>query len=83
MRTGGAADLCPIALRAQSVRFQPCGRTEVAALYAKGRGVDWQIKHLECPSCVNAGSPMPAFKTLGAENLKKLAIFLEASKGPK
>lgn len=40
VRTGGAADLCPIALRAQSVRFQPCGRTEVAALYAKGRGVE-------------------------------------------
>ena len=59
------------------------GAPELTAEGAKGRGVDWQIKHLECPSCVNAGSPMPAYKTLGADNLKKLAIFLEASKGPK
>ena len=50
---------------------------------AKGRGIDWQIKHLECPSCVVPGSPMPAFKALGADNLKKLATFLEASKGAK
>ena len=40
VRTGGAADLCPLALHARSVRAQPCGRTELAALYGKGRGVD-------------------------------------------
>jgi cytochrome c553 len=59
------------------------GAPELTAEGTKSRGVDWQIRHLECPSCVNAGSPMPAFKTLGADNLKKLAAFLEASKGPK
>ena len=59
------------------------GAPELTAEGAKGRGIDWQIKHLECPSCVNAGSPMPPFKTLGPDNLKKIATFLEASKGAK
>jgi hypothetical protein len=40
VRTGGAADLCPIALRARSLRAQPCLRAELAALYARGRNVD-------------------------------------------
>jgi hypothetical protein len=40
VRTGGAADLCPVAVRGRSLRAQPCLRTELAALYAKGRGVD-------------------------------------------
>jgi hypothetical protein len=39
-RTGGAADLCPIVLRARSLRAQPCARVELAALYAKGRDVE-------------------------------------------
>jgi hypothetical protein len=39
-RTGGAVDLCPIALRARSLRAQPCARVELAALYAAGRAVD-------------------------------------------
>ncbi len=40
VRTGGATDLCPIALGASSLRAQPCVRAELAALYAKGRGVE-------------------------------------------
>jgi len=59
------------------------GAPELTAEGAKGRGIDFQIKHLECPSCTTPGSAMPAFATLGADNLKKLATFLEASKGPK
>jgi quinol---cytochrome c reductase cytochrome c subunit, bacillus type len=50
---------------------------------SKGRGIQFQINHLKCPSCVHPGSPMPPFATLGEDNLKKLALFLEASKGPK
>ncbi len=49
---------------------------------AKGKGVQFQIDHLKCPSCVNPGSPMPPFAALGEDNLHKLAVFLEASKGP-
>jgi menaquinol-cytochrome c reductase cytochrome b/c subunit len=48
---------------------------------AKNKGVAFQIAHLKCPACVNPGSPMPSFAGLGDANLKKLAAFLEASKG--
>jgi quinol---cytochrome c reductase cytochrome c subunit, bacillus type len=47
----------------------------------RNRGIQWQIDHLECPSCITPGSAMPPFKKLGEDNLRKLAIFLEASKG--
>jgi quinol---cytochrome c reductase cytochrome c subunit, bacillus type len=50
---------------------------------SKGRGIKFQIDHLKCPSCETPGSPMPPFASLGEENLRKVAIFLEASKGPK
>jgi menaquinol-cytochrome c reductase cytochrome b/c subunit len=48
---------------------------------SKNKGVDFQVRHLECPSCVNPGSPMPSFKDLGNDRLQNLAAFLEASKG--
>jgi mono/diheme cytochrome c family protein len=44
-------------------------------------GVRFQIAHLRCPACVNPGSPMPPFGSLGRKRLRELAIFLEASKG--
>jgi mono/diheme cytochrome c family protein len=57
------------------------GAPDLTAEGSKGKGIDFQVRHLECPSCVNAGSPMPSFKDLGDENLQNLAAFLEASKG--
>lgn len=39
-RTGGAVDLCPIALRARSLRAQSCARVELAGLSASGRAVE-------------------------------------------
>jgi mono/diheme cytochrome c family protein len=59
------------------------GAPELSAEGAKHKGIRFQIDHLKCPSCVNPGSPMPAFASLGEDNLRKLAAFLEASKGPK
>ena len=53
------------------------------ACHTKNLGIDFQVRHLECPSCVNAGSPMPSFKSLGTQALTQLATFLEASKGSK
>jgi len=44
-------------------------------------GVQFQINHLTCPSCVNPGSPMPPYASLGPPRLTQLALFLEASKG--
>ena len=49
----------------------------------KNKGVQFQIDHLKCPSCVNPGSPMPSFKSFSDADLKKIATFLEASKGSK
>jgi mono/diheme cytochrome c family protein len=59
------------------------GAPDLSAEGAKGKGITFQIQHLECPSCANPGSPMPSFKELGDANLRKLATFLEASKGKK
>lgn len=59
------------------------GAPDLTAEGAKARGVDFQVNHLKCPSCVTPGSAMPSFASLGDENLKKVAVFLEASKGPK
>ena len=59
------------------------GAPDLSAEGAKKRGTKFQIDHLKCPSCVNPGSPMPPFAGLGEDNLRKLAAFLEASKGPK
>jgi mono/diheme cytochrome c family protein len=58
------------------------GAPDLSAEGAKGKGIQFQIDHLKCPSCVNPGSPMPSFASLGDDNLHKLATFLEASKGP-
>jgi menaquinol-cytochrome c reductase cytochrome b/c subunit len=57
------------------------GAPELTEEGTRNRGIQWQIDHLKCPSCETPGSPMPAFATLGEDNLRKLAIFLEASKG--
>jgi mono/diheme cytochrome c family protein len=57
------------------------GAPDLSAEGSKNKGIQFQISHLECPSCVNPGSPMPSFKDLGQDNLHKLATFLEASKG--
>jgi menaquinol-cytochrome c reductase cytochrome b/c subunit len=59
------------------------GAPDLSAEGSKGKGVQFQIDHLKCPSCVNPGSPMPPFAALGEDNLHKLAVFLEASKGQK
>jgi cbb3-type cytochrome oxidase cytochrome c subunit len=62
------------------------GRTNLNApdLTAIGRrqlGIQFLVSHLKCPSCVNPGSPMPPFASLGERRLHQLAVFMEASKG--
>jgi len=59
------------------------GAPNLSAEGAKNKGIAFQISHLKCPACVNSGSPMPSFAGLGEDNLKKLATFLESSKGGK
>ena len=57
------------------------GAPDLTAIGSRNLGIDFQIRHLQCPSCVNPGSPMPHFASLGMERLHELAVFLEASKG--
>ena len=57
------------------------GAPDLTAIGTRNLGVEFQIRHLKCPSCVNPGSPMPKFASLGDKRLRQLAIFLEASKG--
>jgi len=57
------------------------GAPDLTAIGSRNLGIDFQIRHLKCPSCVNPGSPMPKFESLGEQRLRQLAIFLEASKG--
>jgi menaquinol-cytochrome c reductase cytochrome b/c subunit len=59
------------------------GAPDLSDIGSKNLGVQFQISHLKCPSCVNKGSPMPSFASQGQLNLLRLATFLEASKGPK
>jgi cbb3-type cytochrome oxidase cytochrome c subunit len=59
------------------------GAPDLSDIGNKGLGIDRQIQHLKDPQSVTPGSPMPSFAQLGDENLRKLAIFLEASKGGK
>jgi len=61
---------------------QNLGAPELTAEGLKGRGVEWQVEHLKNPGSKIPGSSMPSFAALGDENLQKIAIFLEASKGP-
>jgi quinol---cytochrome c reductase cytochrome c subunit, bacillus type len=60
---------------------QNLGAPDLTDEGAKGRGIQFQIDHLKCPSCVNPGSPMPSFAGLTDAQLKSLAVFLESSKG--
>ena len=57
------------------------GAPDLTAIGARKLGIQFQINHLKCPSCVNPGSPMPKFASLGEKRLHQLAVFLEASKG--
>jgi menaquinol-cytochrome c reductase cytochrome b/c subunit len=61
---------------------QNLGAPDLTSIGSRNLGIDFQIRHLKCPSCVNPGSPMPKFESLGDQRLRQLAIFLEASKGP-
>jgi mono/diheme cytochrome c family protein len=59
------------------------GAPDLTAEGARNKGEAFQIAHLKCPTCENPGSDMPSFAGLGDDRLKQLAVFLEASKGPK
>jgi cytochrome c553 len=57
------------------------GAPPLTAIGSRHLGIRFQIAHLKCPACVNPGSPMPPFASLGKGRPHQLAVFLEASKG--
>jgi mono/diheme cytochrome c family protein len=57
------------------------GAPDLTAEGARGKGVGALVEFLRCPGCSDSNSAMPPFKALGPENLRKIAVFLEASKG--
>ena len=57
------------------------GAPDLTSIGTRHLGISFEVKHLQCPSCVVPGSPMPRFASLGKKRLNELAIFLEASKG--
>jgi hypothetical protein len=57
------------------------GAPPLTAIGKRHLAIRFQVAHLRCPSCVNPGSPMPPFRSLGKKRLRRLAVFLEASKG--
>ena len=59
------------------------GAPDLSSIGTRNLGIATQIKHLQNPSSVTPGSPMPSFASLGPARLHQLAVFLEASKGGK
>jgi menaquinol-cytochrome c reductase cytochrome b/c subunit len=59
------------------------GAPDLTSIGSRNLGIATQIKHLQNPSSVTPGSPMPSFASLGTQRLHQLAVFLEASKGGK
>jgi mono/diheme cytochrome c family protein len=57
------------------------GAPDLTAIGSRISSKSFQIAHLKCPSCVNPGSPMPSFASLGDARLEQLATFLVNSKG--
>jgi mono/diheme cytochrome c family protein len=57
------------------------GAPDLTSIGSSISSKSFQVAHLKCPSCVNPGSPMPSFASLGDERLQQLAIFLVDSKG--
>ena len=57
------------------------GAPDLTTIGVHHLGVRLEVRHLKCPACVNPGSPMPPFRSLGKIRLHELAVFLEASKG--
>jgi hypothetical protein len=56
------------------------GAADLSAEGTKNHSSSYLVAKLRCPSCVTPGSQMPAFAALGTANLRKIAVFLEASK---
>ncbi len=48
---------------------------------SRKRSVAWLVRKLRCPTCSRPASGMPSYAALGDANLRRVALFLRASKG--
>lgn len=48
---------------------------------ARGRTLAWLVAKLRCPECAKPASGMPSYAALGDANLRRVAVFLRASRG--
>ena len=81
------ADLYAVAGCAQCHTYLGTGSSNLGApdlseVGAGGKGVDYFQRYVSNPAEFG-NTAMPPFAGLGAENLNKIAVFLDASKGPK
>ena len=58
------------------------GAPDLSDIGATNKGVDYFQRYVTNPAQFG-NTAMPPFATLGEENLHKIAVFLDASKGPK
>ena len=72
---------CTVCHRYAGTGTTRLGAPDLTAIGRRGLGIQFQIAHLKCPSCMIPGSPMPPSRALDHERLHQLAVFLEASKG--
>jgi menaquinol-cytochrome c reductase cytochrome b/c subunit len=60
---------------------QNLGAPELTDIGTVGRGEDYWVRWIRNPQEIKPGSQMPAFPNLTEEELRALAVFLEASRG--
>ena len=58
------------------------GAPDLSDIGATNKGVDYFQRYVTNPAEFG-NTAMPPFASLGEENLRKIAVFLDASKGPK
>jgi cytochrome c553 len=54
---------------------------DLTTIGSRHLGIALEVEHVECPSCVVPGSPMPPYASLSDTRLHQLAVFLQDSKG--
>jgi mono/diheme cytochrome c family protein len=65
----------------RSAGAQNLGAPDLTEEGLRERGLQWQIDHLKAPAELTPGSLMPSFATLSDDQLLKISVFLEASRG--
>jgi menaquinol-cytochrome c reductase cytochrome b/c subunit len=60
---------------------QNLGAPDLSEIGTLGRGEDYWVRWVRNPQAIRPGTAMPGFPSLSEEQLRAIAVFLEASKG--